>query len=229
MTQFIQYKSKSIEGLTYTIDINTGEVYATANAMAKLVDKSTAVIDRYLKRSVQKGSLDSSFQAAMLTVSGLQKGSLYSENAILDVVTEYKPKLLRQLLSAGLKVHVYTDTGYAPKATAEQIVSGDTGWQSLRDQAKREHMNFVNATKAKKHPGSHVHDYITKLVTGRTATEARRLPMVNEKENPLIGLNHQPSEAQMKIIIEAKRLYCTYKKGTYQDQVLRAVFHASPD
>ena len=229
MTQFIQYKSKSIEGLTHTIDINTGEIYATPNSLAKFIDKSSAVVTRYLKRAFPTPSQDNFFEAVVLTPGGLQRASLYSEKFILKVLAEYKPHLLLELMSNGLKVHVYTDTGYAPTATAEQIVSGDTGWQSLRDQAKREHMNFVNATKAKKHPGSHVHDYITKLVTGRTATEARRLPMVNENENPLIGLNHQPSEAQMKIIIEAKRLYCTYKKGTYQDQVLRAVFHASPD
>lgn len=229
MTQFIQYKSKSIKGLEYTIDINTGEIYATRNALSRLTERATSTITRYLNTLVSSGSAKPPLEAQMLTAQGLQRGSLYSEEVLLDVITEFKPRMLRELLSSGLKVHVYTDTGYAPTATAEQIVSGDTGWQSLRDQAKREHMNFVNATKAKKHPGSHVHDYITKLVTGRTATEARRLPMVNENENPLIGLNHQPSEAQMKIIIEAKRLYCTYKKGTYQDQVLRAVFHASPD
>lgn len=228
MSQYIQYKSKTVEGLTHTIDINTGEIFATPSSLARLVDKSNRVITRYLIRSFESSAQSVGFQAEVLTPGGLQRSALYPETAILEVIAEYKPKLLLSMMSDGLKVHVYTDTGYAPKVTAEQIVSGDTGWQSLRDQAKREHMNFVNAAKAKKHSGSHVHDYITKLVTGRTATEARRLPMVND-ENPLIGLNHQPSEDQMRIIIEAKRLYCTYKKGDYKDQVLRAVFHASPD
>lgn len=229
MTAYIQYSSKSVAGLEYVIDINTGDIFATQRAVARLIEKEAVYVRNFAKtRENHGGKFSDSLEVRVLTPGGLQGGKLFNFSFILAILTKYKPEVMMTWLEAGGKVFIYTDTGYAPGITASNIVEGATSWDAIRKQGQGEHMNFCNAVKAKKHPGAIVHNLITKLVTGLDAHDARRLPMVNN-QNPTIGLNHQPSEAQLQIINDAKRLYCGYRKGSYRDQALRAVFHASPE
>jgi phage anti-repressor protein len=100
-------------------------------------------------------------------------------------------------------------------------------WHEQRRIGASIQTQFQNACMAKKHPANHVHDLITKLITGKTAKEAREGDLVDG--DPSIGLNYQPSPDQLDLINRVKESYIPYKRGTWQDQVYRAVFQVCPD
>lgn len=95
-------------------------------------------------------------------------------------------------------------------------------WREVRKSTKDGQTNFQNACLAKKHPACHVHDYITKAVTGMTAKQARAQGEYVEGD-PTVGLNYQPNEQELAIIGRAKQLYCSYRRGTWKEQCQRAI------
>lgn len=96
-------------------------------------------------------------------------------------------------------------------------------WKDARQFTISLQLSFQNACLAKRHPAPQVHDLITKLLTGYSAADARRMPLVDETSAKSIGLNHQPNPQELANIAMAKANYIRYRKGTWQEQVLRAV------
>lgn len=102
-------------------------------------------------------------------------------------------------------------------------------WENARKVTMSTHQDFQNACLAKKHSAPQVHDLITKKICGFTASEHRLLELVKPESDKTIGLNHQVSAEMLLQVATAKRLYKGYKKGSWRDQVLRAVYHACPE
>lgn len=98
-------------------------------------------------------------------------------------------------------------------------------WQMTRQMARNSHAGFAEACLKKHHPGNLVHDYMTVLIFGDTAEAARMKALVSSDLDldPTIGLNHQSDIDGMLKIANAKAKYTRMTKGTWQEQVERAV------
>jgi len=95
-----------------------------------------------------------------------------------------------------------------------------------RREAKDEHCAFQRSCWQLGFVPSTVHDYLTKLVFGYTAKEARELPEVNFEdeiwEDSEIGINHHEEPILMNLYQAIKRRFISYRKGTYIDRINRA-------
>ena len=95
-----------------------------------------------------------------------------------------------------------------------------------RREAKEEHCAFQRSCWQLGFVPSTVHDYLTKLVFGYSAKEARELPEVNYEdsiwEDPEIGINHHEEPILMELYRAIKRRFISYRKGTYVDRINRA-------
>ena len=228
----VQYKSETIEGLQVVIDHQTGKVYATQSALARLIDKSDSSVRFHEKMLLRSSQQVDKIEAEILTGAGLRSSQLYGEDFIYSLLAKYKPELLVQAAKAGLRLYFYSVAGYAPTMQSDpdpnQKYLGV--WKEARELCKFTHTDFQNACLAKGHSAKAVHDLITQTITGYTASKARtELSLMGEDLDPTIGLNYQPDPGDLAIIAKAKRLYAGYRKGSWRDQCLRACYHASPE
>lgn len=102
-----------------------------------------------------------------------------------------------------------------------------------RKEAKEEHCAFQRSCWQLGFVPSTVHDYLTTLVFGYSAKEARELPEVNFEddiwEDSEIGINHHEEPILMELYRAIKRKFLTYRKGTYIDRVNRAYLELTED
>ena len=229
MTQpLVPFNSPTIDGLQIVIDNQSGKVYASQSALAKLIGKPNSSV-RYHAEAMVKGVQEiDKIAAEIQTPGGLQGSQLYGEDFIYSLMAKYRPDLLVQAAKAGLRLYFYELAGYRPEVQAKQAQKALAGWKEVREATKTGHNDFQNACFAKRHPAGLVHDTITRLITGHSAKSAiESLELV--EGDPTIGLNYQPSEEQLALIATAKQLYIGYKKGSWKEQAYRAVFNACPD
>lgn len=102
-----------------------------------------------------------------------------------------------------------------------------------RREAKDEHCAFQRSCWQLGFVPSTVHDYLTKLVFGYSAKEARELPEVSYEdaiwENLEIGINHHEEPILMELYRAIKRRFISYRKGTYIDRINRAYMELTED
>jgi hypothetical protein len=102
-----------------------------------------------------------------------------------------------------------------------------------RREAKDEHCAFQRSCWQLGFVPSTVHDYLTKLVFGYSAKEARELPEVNYQdsiwEDSEIGINHHEEPILMELYRAIKRRFISYRKGTYVDRINRAYMELTDD
>lgn len=102
-----------------------------------------------------------------------------------------------------------------------------------RRKARDEHCAFQRSCWQLGFVPSTVHDYLTKLVFGYSAKEARELPGVNYEdsiwEDPEIGINHHEEPLLMELYRSIKRRFISYRKGTYVDRINRAYMELTED
>lgn len=127
------------------------------------------------------------------------------------------------------KRHLVKSFSEAKKLLEERNikVQGFLDWKASRLDTQSVHGSFVQCCKSNGYPGAMVHNYITKLITGKTASEARQLPVVDG--DPSVGLNHQPSPNQLLAIAQAKLAFTSFgkKNEPWMRRVERAVLKAS--
>jgi hypothetical protein len=111
----VQHKTDLMpEGLY--IDTLTGEVFATKNGLAKILNKPRTSLFRFLD---SEGSpVFEVLEAEINTATGLQGGSLFDENAILELAKRFNPDLLLQCAKAGLRVYLHGLAGFKVISTA---------------------------------------------------------------------------------------------------------------
>jgi hypothetical protein len=173
----------------------------------------------YFKGSTEERVLEAEIQ----TAGGVQGATLYGRKFIQNLLIKYKPDLCEAMLDAGFHVFFYTLAGRSKDETVDKAQNLLGSWQDARQFTISLQTSFQNACLAKRHPAPHVHDLITKLLTGYSAADARLMPLVDETRDKTIGLNHQPNPQELENIALAKANYIRYRKGTWQEQVLRAV------
>ena len=102
-----------------------------------------------------------------------------------------------------------------------------------RREAKDEHCAFQRSCWQLGFMPSTVHDYLTTLVFGYSAKEARELPGVSYEdsiwEDPEIGINHHEEPLLMELYRSIKRRFISYRKGTYVDRINRAYMELTED
>lgn len=104
-------------------------------------------------------------------------------------------------------------------ATAELNV-----WDKQRSFAKQCQNAFTMFCWHNGYNPSIVHNELTKRVTGMTAEQHRQLALLGD--NPNVGLDHVPNALHLAVIAQAKLNLNSYRKGTLDEKLNRAVTEA---
>ncbi len=112
-------------GLELVINQETGEAFASASAIARMVSTSENVIDETNIRSygntlMKRGVISEITTAEIQTNGGLQGVKLYSEKAIREFAKKYNVDLLDKFADCGIRVFLHQLAGY--KVTSEAVV-----------------------------------------------------------------------------------------------------------
>lgn len=218
----IQHNCSTFPGLKVVIENESGEVYASIRAVARLIDKHDVYVRRYLQSRFQTATKSALVETEIITAQGLRSATLLPLDLISDIVFEYKPDLYKQAAKVGLKTYFYDLAGFQADKIGK-FVKGE--WERRRRDSREVHVVFVNACKIKRHSGFQVHNLITLLTVGRTAEDSRKLPLVGD--NPEVGLDHFQDAEELAVVTEAKFLYSTYTgNGDWRKQCKRACTEA---
>ena len=224
MAAYIQHESPTVDGLMIIIHHETGAVYATQGALARLIDKHAAYVIRHAKTLSEMANNSEVFEAEILTGGGLQVAKLYDENFICSLLMKYKQSLCLAAMRAGIRLYFHQVAGYTPEEIVDKSQKVLGGWTETRDLTVTTADSFQLACKLYRYPANHAHDLITKLLTGRTAGDSRKLPLVGDGKysKETIGLNHVASPQELEWIATAKANFARYRKGTWQEKCIRA-------
>jgi len=209
MAAYIQHESPNISGLMVIIHNQTGAVYATQSALARLIDKPDIYVIRHAKTLSKAGVNSEVFEAEVHTTSGPKTAKLYDENFICSLLMKYKPAVCLAAMQAGVRLYFNRAVGHAPSEVVDKSQKVLGGRTETRELAITTEECFQLACMAYHYPVNHVHDLITKLLTGRTADDSRKLP-----------LGASPQELEW--IATAKANFTRYRKGTWQEKCIRA-------
>lgn len=123
-------------GLELIINTQTGEAFASASAIARMMTTLEKVISPFQITSygntlIKRGQINSVFEAEILTEGGLQGVKLYSEKAIREFAKKYNVDLLDKFADAGIRVFLHQLAGYQvtsnateqPKETQKELTS----------------------------------------------------------------------------------------------------------
>jgi hypothetical protein len=103
------------DGLELVINTETGEVFASISAVARMCDKTNSTINRYVNGELQTSAQISLLNAKILTATGLKTSALLNESQILEVINKYKPSLLIKFAQVGLRMFLHQLAGYEVK------------------------------------------------------------------------------------------------------------------
>ncbi len=105
------------DGLELAINNETGEVFASISAVARMTDKQPSLIEKNVNGKLKSVSKMTLVEAKLATTQGLRAVSLLNEDQILELVSKYKPTLLMQFAKVGLRLGLQQLVGY--KVTSE--------------------------------------------------------------------------------------------------------------
>jgi len=223
MANLTRVESTEFEGCVVYLENKTGAVYVSTSEVARLVKGDKGNVSKFLKARIQGVYSGYILEAEIPTEGGFQRGVLWGKELILDAVAHFNPQLLRVMAGVTLEAYYKLPNSVTSTNFNNEAQKALGSWHEARQLTISVHSNFVNAYMLKKHSGSQVHDLITKLITGYSASDARKMPLVEEGSDATVGLNHVISDQNLAWIAQAKANYCRYKKGTWQEQCLRAV------
>ncbi|MGL5077528.1 MAG: hypothetical protein ACRDBG_17110 [Waterburya sp.] len=117
MTNLIRYDIPE-SGIELHINQDTGEVFASIRGIARMIDKPESTIRTYVKRTFEGAQFSDQKMAEILTPGGTQGAKLLDENQILEIITKYKPALLKEFGRLGLRMYLHVIAGYEVKSSA---------------------------------------------------------------------------------------------------------------
>lgn len=131
-------------------------------------------------------------------------------------------ELSYDLMQQSLEVRIENNIAPITAEKVAEIQNDNPLWKLIREVARSEHFIFCDAVERKGHTPGLTHDYITKLCTGLTAQEARKLkPCVEGDET--VGLNHQDDPRKLDLIRRVKYRYSILENvGSMEEQVRMA-------
>lgn len=113
-----------------------------------------------------------------------------------------------------------------PAVTQRQELTDEFLATRERQSARYDHMLYQRACYQLGFHPRHTHEYITQVVFGYTASEARQLPDTGYSDEIWqdldIGINHHKCPTLMKVYRDVKKCFLRYKSGTMEERVNRA-------
>lgn len=109
--------------LELIINQETGEVFASQSALARMVERNESTIRDWLTSRNIQGE-----EAEILTSTGLKTSRLLNEDTIHQAFAKYKHELLIPCSKAGIRVYLHGLAGFATVSTA---VTTPTDYQKL--------------------------------------------------------------------------------------------------
>jgi hypothetical protein len=114
------------DGLELVIDQASGESYASASAIARMMSTSEKVISTrqitsYGNTLLQSLKIEAINESQIVTGIGLRSVKLYNEKAILEFAKKYNVNLLDKFAQCGLRVFLHGLAGY--KVTSEATIA----------------------------------------------------------------------------------------------------------
>jgi hypothetical protein len=110
MTTLVPFNNN--EGLEIVIDTNNGETFASISAVARMTDKPSKTIHKYVNGGL-KGVTQMTLKTAEIqTPGGLQGVTLLNEDQMLEVICKYNPELLMKFAQVTLRMYLHQEAGY---------------------------------------------------------------------------------------------------------------------
>jgi hypothetical protein len=98
------------------IDNNTGEVFASTNSLARLIDTPESTLRSFNSLSDRENSYTETVETNIQ--QGGKQSRLWNEDGILAAIEKYKPNLLKPIKNAGLRVFLHGLAGFRVISTA---------------------------------------------------------------------------------------------------------------
>jgi hypothetical protein len=114
MTTLVPFNNN--EGLEIVIDTNTGESFASISAVARMTDKPSKTIHKYVTGGLKTVTQMTLKKAEINTTTGLKTVTLLNEDQILEVICKYNPSLLMKFARVTLRMYLHQEAGYKHNA-----------------------------------------------------------------------------------------------------------------
>lgn len=111
------------DGLELILNTKTGEAFASASAIARMVSTSEKIIDpkqitSYGETLCRGLKIDKPFESQIQTNGGVQGVKLYDEKAIREFAKKYNPDLLDKFAECGIRVYLHQLAGFEVTSSA---------------------------------------------------------------------------------------------------------------
>lgn len=219
----------------------SNDYYYSLTSTADLIGKSPDSALRFLKSKGFKAIHGESFQPCTFTEKN-QTYKLLPCNIVSTYLMYWCAKgngsavqIVSALMQESLELRAAKAFGQltVEKVEVTQEKTNEYLATKSRREAKDEHCAFQRSCWQLGFVPSTVHDYLTKLVFGYSAKEARELPEVSYEDaiwgDSEIGINHHEEPILMELYRAIKRRFISYRKGTYVDRINRAYMELTED
>lgn len=135
------------DNLELIVDLDTGEVFASQSAIARMVGKNESTI-RYWITSQNI----STKRLGIPTGTGLKTSQLLDESAIKQALAKYNPDLLLKCVDAGLRIYLHGLAGFKYEAKVDPRLPKDylEALEQLLESKKQEKKLELEKLKLKK-------------------------------------------------------------------------------
>lgn len=233
----MNYQTSQIQIGSKTVDCfksGDGNYLFSQTSTADLIEKDHSSAVKYFKSKAFKVKYSKPFQPVLFQLSNIQFTLVDNEAVFLYLMNAFSKgnelagEIIRLLMSESLEIRAKVAFGdvadeavmATQRATDEELATRE------RRAARQEHGLFQQACLNLGYSPKAVHEYITKLVFGKTAKEACEQPLPPYEDevwsNPTIGINHHADPFLHQIYRDVKKAAMSYRKGGYQERVERA-------
>jgi hypothetical protein len=220
--------------------VDTSIYVLSMKGLADCLNKHPMTISRFLESDNAKALIDKgcfvshdisvigTSNALNITAIGLPLCVAFIKGQA-RVGNEIANNIIDALLEVSLEERIRVAFNELPRTEEQKIVREKEvmDWKTIRAEMKSNQTIFQNGCIARKIPAPRVHDYITKRITGWTATEAKNNGDLIDGERSDIGLNYQENTTLLAWIDRAKQKVITYRKGTWEERCDRAIRETS--
>lgn len=219
----------------------SNDYFYSWTSIAELIGKDESSARKFFKSKAFKAIQGEDFQPVQFQLENISY-KLIPCNTALEYLMNWCSKgngqaaqVIMSLAKESLELRAAKAFG---QLTVEKVVENQEKTNEYlatksRREAKDEHCAFQRSCWQLGFVPSTVHDYLTKLVFGYSAKEARELPEVNYEDSiwgdSEIGINHHEEPLLMELYRSIKRRFISYRKGTYKDRVDRAYLELTED
>lgn len=238
MIEIMNFVKSTVQIGSITADVfvcqDSNDYFYSLTSIADLIGKDESSARKFFNSKGFKAIQGESFQPALFQLENityklvscnialifLMNWCGKGNNLAIQVVTALAKESLELRAAKAFNQLTVEKVEDTQKKTNEYLAT------KARREAKDEHCAFQRSCWQLGFVPSTVHDYLTKLVFGYSAKEARELPELNYEdsiwEDSEIGINHHEEPILMELYRSIKRRFISYRKGTYIDRVNRA-------